>query len=54
MMAGATQLTRMPVRASSLASDLVNEWTAAFEAEYAADYGLPSLPEIEPRLTMRP
>ena len=45
--AGVMQLTRMPVRASSLPSDLVRPMTAALEAEYADALGLPSLPAID-------
>ena len=54
MIAGVTQFTRTPVFASSFASDLVSECTAAFDAEYAALNGFPSLPATDPRLTIRP
>src|SRR2546430_14614229 len=40
--AGVTQFTSTPLCASSLPSDLVNEMTPAFEAEYATALGLPS------------
>ena len=52
--AGVTQLTRMPVEASSLPSDFVSAMTAAFDALYADALGLPSLPATEAMLTMRP
>ncbi len=52
--AGVTQLTRMPVFASSLPSDLVSPITAAFDALYADAFGLPSLPATDAMLTMRP
>ena len=38
--AGVTQLTRMPVLASSLPSDLVSPITAAFDALYADAFGI--------------
>ncbi len=52
--AGVTQLTRMPVFASSLPSDLVRPITPAFDALYADAVGFPSLPAIDAMLTMRP
>src|SRR5512137_1715562 len=52
--AGVTQLTRMPVFASSLPNDLVSPITPAFDALYADAVGLPSLPAIDAMLTMRP
>src|SRR6187200_478635 len=52
--AGATELTMTPVVASSLARALVSAITAAFDAEYALRFGLPSLPAIDARLTIRP
>ena len=52
--AGVTQLTRTPVSASSLPSDLVSAITAALLALYALAFGLPSLPATDAMLTMRP
>ena len=52
--AGAMQLTRMPLPATSLPIDLVTPITAAFEDEYAPAIGLPSLPATEATLTIRP
>ena len=52
--AGVTQLTRMPVFASSLPSDFVSPMTAAFDVLYADAFGLPSLPATDAMLTMRP
>jgi hypothetical protein len=52
--AGATELTRTPVPARSLPIDFVMPITAAFEAEYAAAIGFPSLPAIDAMLTIRP
>src|SRR5689334_12663569 len=54
IIAGVMQLTRMPVPASSLPSDLVNAITAAFDALYADTIALPSLPAVDDMLTMRP
>ncbi len=52
--AGAMQLTRIPLPATSLPIDFVIPITAAFDEEYAPAIGLPSLPAIEATLTMRP
>ena len=52
--AGAMQLTRMPLPATSLPIAFVIPITAAFDEEYAPAIGLPSLPAIEATLTMRP
>src|SRR6266536_319515 len=52
--AGVTQFTRIPFAASSLPMDFVSPITPALAAEYAAAYGLPSLPAIEEMLTIRP
>ena len=54
MTPGTRQLTSTPVRAVSLAADLVNAITPAFELEYADIDGLPSLPAIEAMLTTLP
>ena len=47
-------LTRTPVVASSFPTDFVRAMTAAFDAEYAARFGLPSLPAMLAKLTIRP
>ena len=52
--AGAMQFTSTPVPAMSLPIAFVSAITAAFEAEYAAAIGLPSLPAIEATLTILP
>ena len=52
--AGVTQFTAMSASACSLPRDLVSAITAAFEAEYAPAFGLPSLPATEATLTIRP
>ncbi len=48
------ELTSTPVVASSLPADFVRAITAAFEAEYAARFGLPSLPAMLAMFTTRP
>ena len=52
--AGAMQLTRIPVPATSFPTAFVSAITPAFEDEYAPAIGLPSLPAIEATLTIRP
>jgi hypothetical protein len=52
--AGATELTRTPVVASSLASAFVIPITAALLAEYALRPGLPSLPAMLAMFTILP
>ena len=52
--AGAMQLMQTPVLAKSLPTAFVRAITAAFDAEYAAAIGLPSLPAIDATLTIRP
>ena len=51
---GVMQLTITPSFARSLPRAFVNPMTAAFDAEYGVREGLPFLPAIEARLTMRP
>ena len=51
---GATQLTRMPVGASSLASDRENPMSAAFVAEYALSQEAPRSPHIDETVIMHP
>src|SRR5438105_15818910 len=51
---GHTQLTRMPSKASSTAIDFMNSRSAPFDAQYAALYGCPWMPEIEATVTMLP
>ena len=49
-----TALTKTFCWAISLANAFVSPSTAAFDDEYADMFGLPSLPEIDDTLTMRP
>lgn len=51
---GATQLTRIPSPASSIASCVVNATTPPFDAEYAARSTLPRRPETEAIVTTDP
>ena len=52
--AGVTQLTAISNSANSLPKDFVIAITAAYDAEYAEAFGLPSLPATEAMLTIRP
>ena len=54
MTPGATQLTRMPLGPSSLASALVRAITAPFVAEYAASQDAPTCPHMLATVTMLP
>ena len=54
MTPGATQLTRMPVGASSDASERVSAISAPLVAEYVTSQLAPRSPHIEEMLTMHP
>ena len=51
---GRDAVHRNVAMASSLPNDFVIAITAAFDAEYAEAFGLPSLPATDAMLTMRP
>ena len=52
--AGAMQLTRIPVPATSLPIAFVDADHGGLDEEYAPAIGLPSLPAIDAMLTIRP
>ena len=54
MTPGATQLTRMPVGASSAASERVRPISAALVAAYVTSQLAPRSPQMEEMLTMQP
>mgnify|MGYP007064536995 CR=1 FL=1 len=54
MTPGATQLTRMPLGASSIASERVRPMSACFVQEYVTSHDAPCWPQIDEMFTMQP